>query len=135
MIFVGIRKSKGSGSNLKLGAQIKWAIEAIHITQTRLQGQGGGSKSLSCYTIIALLKKKPHISESSGTTCIQFRFSQNPSQIHIIRAQAICSSNFLMWILGVISIPFEKTWPVQMNGKTSLKNVCAINSFAHEEYS
>ena len=28
--------------------------------------------------------------------------------------QAICSSNFLMWILGVISILFEKTGPVNM---------------------
>ena len=25
--------------------------------------------------------------------------------------QAICSPNFLVWILKVISIPFEKTWP------------------------
>ena len=28
------------------------------------------------------------------------------------RPQAICSSNFLMWIWGVISIIFEKTWPI-----------------------
>ena len=26
--------------------------------------------------------------------------------------QAICSSNFLVWIWGMISIPFEKIWPV-----------------------
>ena len=34
--------------------------------------------------------------------------------------QAICSSKFLMWIWGVISIPFEKTWPV--THKTLLRN-------------
>ena len=37
------------------------------------------------------------------------------------RSQAICSSNFLKWIWGVILIPFEKTWPVK-----KIHNFCPI---------
>ena len=36
------------------------------------------------------------------------------------RPQAICSLNFLMWFLGVILIPFEKTLQVQIGMQKEL---------------